>query len=135
MQQRNENHLATARKKNCFGQKQIATLLGHKRTDQISCFERGEKLPNLKTALQFAIIYKLPIRVLFPHCYRECLNELATRASLTKQKSVLKIDLTEPTDFCVYMELLKTPFITDIDKEKIKRHIKELFEERSKTLG
>lgn len=134
MQQRKENRLATARKKNGFRQKQIASLLGHKRTDQISCYERGEKLPSLKTVLQLTIIYKLPLRVLFHHYYQECLDELAIRATTLNQNSVLKIDLTNPTDYCVYMELLKTPFITDIDKEKIKRHVKELMEERSKTL-
>ncbi len=135
MQQRKENHLGIARKKNSFGQKQIANLLGHKRTDQISCYERGEKLPSLKTAIQFSIIYKLPLRILFHRYYRECLDELTTRAMTLNQNSVLKIDLTEPTDYCIYMELLKTPFITDIDKEKIKRHVKELMEERSKTLA
>ncbi len=135
MQQRKENHLAIARKKNSFGQKQIASLLGHKRTDQISCYERGEKLPSLKTALQLAIIYKLPLRVLFYHYYQESLDELAIRATTLNQNSVLKIDLTEPTDYCVYMELQKTPFMTDIDKEKTKRHVKELMDERSKTFG
>ncbi len=135
MQQRKENHLALARKKNSFGQKQIASFLGHKRTDQVSCYERGEKLPSLKTALQLAIIYKLPLRVLFHNFYQECLDDLTTRATRLNQNSILKIDLTEPTDYCVYMELLNTPFITDIDKGKIKRHVKELIEERSKTLG
>jgi transcriptional regulator with XRE-family HTH domain len=134
MQLRKENHLAIARKKNGFGQKQIASLLGHKRTDQISCYERGEKLPSLKTALQLAIIYKLPLRVLFHHFYQESLNELASRAARLNQNSVLKIDLTEPTDYCAYMEMVKSPFISDIDKEKIRRHVKELMHERSQIL-
>lgn len=127
------NRLWLARKRLGFEQKQVATLLG-KTLPQISWWETGKRNPHLKPALKFSILYKLPIRVLFFNCYQECLEELNRRANTPDQKSKLNFDLTEPTDYCSYIELMKSPFLTEIDKEKVRRHIKVLMDDRKEEI-
>ncbi len=119
-----------ARKRLGYEQKQIAALLGYKTIQQISRYETGLRTPNLKTALKFAIVYKLPVRVLFHALYLECNEELAARAEKLGDQSNFKFDLTEPTDYCAYIELINSSFMTDVDKEKVRRHIKLLMDER-----
>lgn len=124
------SRLWLARKRSGYEQKQIAALLGYKTVQQISRHETGLRTPSLKTVLKFSIIYKLPVRVLFHAYYRECLNELNNRAKMLGQQSILKVDLTEPNDYCAYIELMNSSFMTDLDKEKVRRHIKLLMDER-----
>lgn len=127
----NSNRLWLARKRSGYEQKQIAKLLTQKSVNQISRYELGLNMPSLKTALKLSIIYKLPVRVLFQKYYRECRDELITRAENLNQKEILKFDLTEPTDYCTYFELMKTSFLSEIDKKKIHRHTLMLMTERS----
>ncbi len=127
------NHLRLARKRVGCEQKQIANLLGYS-LSQISRYENGQRLPGLKTALKLAIIYKLPLRVLFHVYYEECRAELINRAQKLNKQSTLNIDLTEPTDYCSYVELMSTVFMTDIDKEALRRHIKQLMDNRRTTI-
>lgn len=124
------SRLWLTRKRLGYEQKQIAGLLGYKTIQQISRYETGLRIPSLKTALKFSIIYKLPIRVLFHAYYRECREELTARAKTLNEQSMLNLDLTEPTDYCAYIELINSSFMTDIDKEKVRRHIKLLMDER-----
>lgn len=124
------SRLWLARKRLGYEQKQIAGLLGYKTIQQISRYETGIRTPSLKTALKLALIYKLPIRVLFHAYYPECCEELTARAETLKQQSILNFDLTEPTDYCAYIELINSSFMTDVDKEKVRRHIKLLLDER-----
>ena len=42
-------------------------MLGHKTTDQVSRYEKGERLPGLKLLLLLEIIYGVPPRVLVIH--------------------------------------------------------------------
>jgi transcriptional regulator with XRE-family HTH domain len=128
------NHLWLARKRFGYKQKQVAALLGYKTIQQMSRHETGLRMPSLKTVLKFSIIYKLPVRVLFPVYYRECLDELNNRAKLIGQESMLKFDLTEPTDYCDYVELINSSFITDVDKAKVRRHIKMLMDGRRENI-
>lgn len=127
----NTNRLWLARKRLGFEQKQIAQLLAQKGTNQISRYELGINAPSLKTAIKLSIIYKLPVRVLFPKYYRECWDELSFRAKNLKQSSKLKLDLTEPADYCTYLELMKTSFLKEIEKNKIHRHILVLMNTRN----
>jgi transcriptional regulator with XRE-family HTH domain len=124
------SRLWLARKRSSYEQKQIAALLGYKTIQQISRYETGLRIPSLKIALKLSIIYKLPIRVLFPACYRECCEELSAQVAKTNNQSNLKFDLTEATDYCAYIALMNSSFMTDIDKEKIRRHIKQLIDGR-----
>lgn len=129
------NRLWLARKRLGYEQKQIAQLLAQKSVNQISRYETGLNIPSLKTALKLSIIYKLPIRVLFEKYYRECREELIDRAKNLNQEAALKFDLTEPTDYCAYLELLKTSFLSEIDKKKIHRHTLMLMNERNNLMN
>ena len=86
--QKHKNRLFLVRNKNSLGQKQVAILLGHKTTDQISRYERGTKLPSLKTAFKLGIIYRLPIQILLDGYYEACLKEIKKREkSLNNQEN------------------------------------------------
>ena len=124
------DRLSLARKRLGYEQKQVAQLLAHKSVNMISRYETGLRVPSLKTAIKFAIIYKLPIRILFHAYYHECREELTVRAKTLGQQSILKSDLTEPTDYCAYIELINSSLLDDIDKEKVRRHIKQLMDGR-----
>lgn len=125
------NRLWLARKRLGYEQKQLARLLGYRTTQQISRLETGRRGASLKIALKLAIIYKLPVRVLFDKIYKDCQQELSDQAGRLGLRSVLKFDLTAPADFCSYAELMKTSFLTDIDKAKIRRHVVFLMRERT----
>ena len=135
MQHIRPNRLRLARKGLGCEQKQIAKLLGYS-LYEVSRYETGQRLPGLKTALKLSIIYKLPLRVLFHIYFEECRAELIGRAHKFNKQEMLNIDLTEPTDYCSYLELVNSAFMTDIDKEKVRRHIKQLMDDRrTKILG
>lgn len=111
------------------GQKQIAKLLARS-IPQISRYETEQRIPSLKTALKLSIIYKLPIRLLFRDYYDECHSEINSRIKSLKHRAT-NIDITDPTDYCSYIEMMKTPFMTDVDKRKVQRHVLELMKERT----
>ena len=71
------NRLWIARKTIGLGQKNVARLLGHKSLSPISEYETGRLLPNLRTALKLAVIYKTPIADLYVELYREVEDEVA----------------------------------------------------------
>jgi len=136
MSQIRSNRLRLARKRLSYEQKQIASLMGYKAVPSISRYETGQQIPSLKIALKFSILYRLPIRVLFDTYYDECRRELNTSAEKLKQKPIFWDDLTEPTDYCSYVEMMNTSFLTDIDKKKVQKHILILMNDRrQKILG
>lgn len=75
------NRLWQARHKTGLEQKQVARLLGHKNCDQISRYERGVRVPNLRTALKLELIYGIPISNLFPEHYQKYRSEIAANTS------------------------------------------------------
>lgn len=121
MQNTNVNRLRLARERLGLGQKQIAKLLANKTHNQLSRYENGQRLPSLKMALKLSIIYKLPIRVLFPNNYQACSEELCTRARNLNLK--LDFDLTEPTDYCSYVEIMNAGLLNTAEEEKVRRHL------------
>jgi len=137
--QKHKNRLFLVRNKNSLGQKQVAMLLGHKTTDQISRYERGTKLPSLKTAFKLGIIYHLPIRSLLDGYYEACLKELKKREkTLTKQED--KANLTSikqlgETEFCTIEEKLKPFAVKESDLNKARSHIAELINARAKRMN
>ncbi len=92
--QKYKNKLCIVRKKIGLEQKQVAALLGHKTTDQISRYERGAKLPGLKTAIKLGIVYHLPIQVLFYGFYEACLNEIK-KQQINQNKSEKDLALSK----------------------------------------
>lgn len=129
------NRLQLARKRIGLEQKQIAQLLTQRSVNQISRYETGINVPSLKTAIKLSIIYRLPIRVLFDKYYRECRENLLARAQKLNYRDQLGFDLTEPTDYCAYRELMNTSFLSEIDKRKIHRHTLDLMNERNKLIN
>jgi transcriptional regulator with XRE-family HTH domain len=126
------SRLWLARKRIGQEQKQIAKLIACP-IEQISRYETEQRLPSLKTALKFSILYKLPIRTLFAAYYEECRKEVTRRAESSKG---LKLDLDEPTDYCSYIEIMKASFMSEADKTRIRKHALELINERrTKILG
>lgn len=138
LKQKRKNRLFLVRNKNSFGQKQVATLLGHKTTDQISRYERGTKLPSLKTAFKLGIIYNLPIRALFDGYYEACLKELRKREKLlTKQENATPLGIKQlgETEFCTIEEKLNPFAVKESDLDKARSHIAELIRTRAKRMN
>ena len=66
-----ENDLFSYRKKRGYSQRDIASLLGHKSSAHISDYEKGKRLPNLKTALKLAVILSVQVDDLFDEIREE----------------------------------------------------------------
>ena len=71
------NTLWIARKKIGLGQKSVARLLGHRTASAISEYETGRLLPNLRTALKLAAIYRTPVCNLYAPLYDQVEREIA----------------------------------------------------------
>lgn len=79
-----KNNLWLYRKRMGFSQKQVALLLGHKNTVHISDYERGGRLPGLKTALKLELILRVPVAFLYKDMYEDLKREIR-RAEETLQ--------------------------------------------------
>ncbi|MBK6795250.1 MAG: helix-turn-helix transcriptional regulator [Acidobacteria bacterium] len=127
IQNKPRNQLWLARKRLGLGQKQVAHLLNHKTTDQVSRYEKGERLPGLKLLLQFEIIYGVPARVLYKECYEQLQAEITERAySLQALNSANAMHLAEAkilSEFCSYEELLQNPQISQVENDRIRKHV------------
>ena len=66
---RHPNYLWIYRKRMNFSQKRVALLLGHKTTTHVSDYERGRRLPSLRTALKLEIILRIPIAFVYGEQY------------------------------------------------------------------
>ena len=60
-----KNRLELNRKTSGYSQREVAQILGFSSVAQISRWERGEKDPNLKHALQLSALYKRLVNDLF----------------------------------------------------------------------
>jgi transcriptional regulator with XRE-family HTH domain len=85
------NYLWITRKKMGLAQKQVAFLLGHKSTTQLSRYERGTRIPSLKTALKLEIAYAKPLRLLFSELHDEVREDIQKR----REKIVVYKELKE----------------------------------------
>jgi transcriptional regulator with XRE-family HTH domain len=121
------NQLWLARKRLGLGQKQVAYLLQHKTNDQVSRYEKGERMPGLKLLLQFEIIYGVPPRVLYRDYYEQLQAEIIARAnSLQTLSHVYTLPLAEPrlfSEFCSYEELLQHPQLAPAESARIRKHV------------
>lgn len=139
LKQKHKNRLFLVRNRNTLGQKQVAILLGHKTADQISRYERGTKLPSLKTAFKLGIIYHLPLHVLFGGYYESCLKELGKREkTLTNKENNVnqtRIKQIKETEFCTIEEKLKPFAVKELDLDKARSHIAELIRTRAKRMN
>ena len=65
MSQKLPNYLKTHRKRSRLSQDQVAFLLGYRSGTRVSRYERFARLPTLRTALAYEVIFRTPIRELF----------------------------------------------------------------------
>jgi transcriptional regulator with XRE-family HTH domain len=70
------NNLYALRRIRGFRQKTVATLLGQKGTDMVSCYERGSVLPPLSTAIKLSVILGAELPELFPRLHRRLEKEI-----------------------------------------------------------
>lgn len=122
-----QNQLWLARKRVGLGQKQIAYLLNHKTTDQISRYEKGERMPGLKLLLEFEIIYGVPPRVLYRDHYEQLQTHITQRVyTLKSLSSSYALPSAEPKlffDFCAHEELLQNPLLSQDERDRIRKHV------------
>lgn len=130
----NSSSLALRRKRLGYEQKQIAMLLGHKNTYQISRYETGQRIPGLKTVLKLSILYGLPVRVLLDRYFHHCLKELEHTLKHSGLADKIDLENAPKADYCTYLALMSLPRISDRGADQIRRHIKVLVEERTKKI-
>lgn len=139
------NRLWNARRKIGLEQKQVANLLGHKTSDQISRYERGTRFPNFKTAFKLAIIYGASLQELFPEHYERYRREVQAKAEAyaaslnagTNYNLTNEIETIEPSldsaresnqdaPLCHYARLLENPFLSHTELAAVKKHVTKL---------
>jgi transcriptional regulator with XRE-family HTH domain len=74
------SQLRPHRKRSSFTQADIAFLLGLKLPSAVSRYESGGRLPDLRTALAYEIIFEAASRDLFHLVYAEVARQVAERA-------------------------------------------------------
>jgi transcriptional regulator with XRE-family HTH domain len=108
-QTKTNNRLWQARRRRGLEQKQVAHLLGHKTCNQVSRYERGEKLPGFRTALKLEIILQTPVRELFPDLYENFRARISERAFKTTPACPPENENPEPptgAHICTYETLI-----------------------------
>lgn len=130
----NSSLLALRRKRLGYEQKQIAVLLGHNSTYQLSRYETGQRIMGFKEAVKLSILYGLPLRVLFESFFRHFQKELEN--SIRQPGFADRINLQQACelDYCTYLETLGSTRVSEFEANKIRRHITVLIEERSKKI-
>lgn len=121
-----------ARKRSGLSQKAVAFLLGHKFTDDLSRYERGQRIPTLPTALKLEIIYHAPIRLLFYTAFQNSLWQIRERNERLRPGDLtpgfVRSDnvQTGHGGYCSYAEVLEAPSIPPVEKERVYEHIRTL---------
>ena len=80
------NYLRTRRKRAGLWQEEVAFLLGCSSDTEVSRFERNVRLPTLKIALAYEVIFGIPVRELFGGVFEEIEREVLKRAEILTQK-------------------------------------------------
>jgi transcriptional regulator with XRE-family HTH domain len=115
MEGRNKNkinvRLKMSRKRIGLGQKQVALLLGHKSTGELSRYENGVSLPPFETAVRLEIILGVPVSQLFENFYQE-LRELVTEKARETKVALASSDVISKGN-CSYWDDLLLPYPSD----------------------
>lgn len=121
-----KNRLALFRRRRSLGAKQVATLLGHKSTVQLSHYENGFKVPNLKNALKLAAIYNIPIRLMLDGYYESCVSEVRNeergRDILRKVNTPNPLDASIEFEPCALEEQLFSKDVLPRTIDKVRQH-------------
>lgn len=67
-----------------FSQKRVAHFMGFKRTNGLSRYEHGSKLPSLVNALKLELIYRTPVAFLFADLYQKLKKEIRSKEERLK---------------------------------------------------
>lgn len=124
-----KNNLWQARERSGLERKQVAFLLKQKSTDEISRYERGIYLPNVRTALKLETIYQMPIRLLFQSLFEQFRREIAEakeqHAPLLPNNNRFPkhLEQLKQEEFCFYSELLKTRVPNELELGEVTKHI------------
>jgi transcriptional regulator with XRE-family HTH domain len=86
------SYLKTYRKRSGLTQNEVAFLLGWKRGEQLSRYEKRHAMPSLDVALACAAIFRVSLRKLFPGVSDPIVREISSRivaltAELRKKNS------------------------------------------------
>lgn len=130
----NSSLLALRRKRLGYEQKQVAVLLGHNSTYQLSRYETGQRVPGFKEAVKLSILYGLPVSVLFEGYVRLCRKELENSIKQPGLAGRINLQNAREMDYCTYLETLNSARISEFEADKIRRHITVLVQERSKKI-
>ena len=122
-----QNSLTITRKRLGLGQKQVAHLLKHKTTDQVSRYEKGYRIPGLKILLQFEIIYGIPARVVYGEFFEKLRSEIQDRAKiispLANTKALADSKNLLSHRYCYYEELLRNSSPTQDEIDQTRKHV------------
>lgn len=77
--QRLANYLKAYRRQSGLTQREAAFLMGWRRGEQVSRYEKQRRLPTLRVALAFEALFKVPVRELFPGVSDRIRGEVAAR--------------------------------------------------------
>jgi len=77
------NRLTKHRMIRGIGQKQVARLLGHSSTAQLSQWERGEAMPGAVNLIRLCIIYSTTPEELYHDVFKEQQESIASRKKVS----------------------------------------------------
>lgn len=129
-----KNQLAEVRKSRNLAQLDVAKLLGHKTSLQLSRWERGIYVPTLKTALKLAQIYNLPVRAMLDEYFMTCREEVRRQEIRLKGTSTTSVDSAD-VNFCSYEVRLSSKYLKPEDLDNIRSHSTRLIRKTSEKLG
>ena len=114
------NQLWLARQNIGLQRKEVAYLLHHRTTDQISRYENGRRLPSLRLLLEMEYLYGLPPRLLFSDYYRQLAQMIRERAA---SNPALRAQLKPVSgEYCSFMALLHKGQLNAEEQTAFKNH-------------
>jgi transcriptional regulator with XRE-family HTH domain len=116
--------LRLIRRRKGLSQKQVARLLHHRATNEISVYELGKQLPNLHSALKLQIIYGVPVATLFVELYEQLLQEVTEQARVSGLTALF--EKHRARNFCSYLESLDAESPSEETINDARRHAIEL---------
>jgi len=139
---KSKRFLWQARRRSGLPQKVVTFLMNKKSTAELHRYETGQTIPTLENAIKLEIIYRVPVRLLFNELFSNYRWQIIERSARYKElfpKEKLTLtsleDQLQHEDYCAYADLLKTPKLPPIEKQKVYEHIRQLASNINKIEG